>query len=96
MNPPASGLWVYLSASPLTWLTVTLVAYWIADRIGSADRALMWLRSLSGGTTIAIAGLGPGSAALWVMYLLTGLIVLALYAIAQQWQIGSTEESFVL
>ena len=39
---------------------------------------------------------GTASAALWVMYLLTGLIVLALYAIAQQWQIGSTEESFVL
>ncbi|MCA9967948.1 MAG: sugar ABC transporter permease, partial [Anaerolineales bacterium] len=39
---------------------------------------------------------GTASAALWVMYLLTSLIVLALYAIAQQWQIGSTEESFVL
>ena len=31
MTPPASGLWVYLSASPLTWLTVTLIAYWVAD-----------------------------------------------------------------
>ena len=52
---------------------------WIADRIGSADRALMWLRSLSGGTTIAIAGLGPGSAALWVIAVsvLAGLTVIS-------------------
>ena len=39
---------------------------------------------------------GAASAALWVMYLLTGLIVLALYFIARQWQIGTTEETFVL
>ncbi len=39
---------------------------------------------------------GSASAALWVMYVLTGLIVLALYFIARQWQIGTTEETFVL
>lgn len=39
---------------------------------------------------------GAASAALWVMYALTGLIVLALYFIARQWQIGTTEETFVL
>lgn len=39
---------------------------------------------------------GAASAALWVMYLLTGLIVLTLYIIARQWQIGTTEETFVL
>lgn len=39
---------------------------------------------------------GTASAALWVMYLLTGLIVLLLYVIARQWQIGVTEETFVL
>ncbi len=39
---------------------------------------------------------GAASAALWVMYALTGLIVLALYLIARQWQIGTTEETFVL
>lgn len=39
---------------------------------------------------------GTASAALWVMYLLTGLIVLLLYVIARQWQIGTTEETFVL
>lgn len=39
---------------------------------------------------------GTASAALWVMYVLTGLIVLALYIIARQWQIGTTEETFVL
>ncbi len=31
MNGPASQIWVYLSASPLTWLTVTLAAYIAAD-----------------------------------------------------------------
>lgn len=39
---------------------------------------------------------GAASAALWVLYALTGLIVLALYIIARQWQIGTTEETFVL
>jgi ABC-type sugar transport system permease subunit len=39
---------------------------------------------------------GTASAALWVMYLLTGLIVFVLYIIARQWQIGVTEETFVL
>ncbi len=39
---------------------------------------------------------GAASAALWVMYLLTGLIVLLLYIVARQWQIGTTEETFVL
>lgn len=39
---------------------------------------------------------GKASAALWVMYMLTGAIVLLLYVIARQWQIGATEETFVL
>jgi multiple sugar transport system permease protein len=39
---------------------------------------------------------GAASAALWVMYLLTGLIVVALYVIARQWNIGTSEETFVL
>lgn len=39
---------------------------------------------------------GTASAALWVMYLLTGLIVFVLYVVARQWQIGVTEETFVL
>ncbi len=39
---------------------------------------------------------GAASAALWVMYLLTGLLVLGLFIIARQWQIGTTEETFVL
>ena len=39
---------------------------------------------------------GTASAALWVMYLLTGLIVLLLYIVARQWNIGTTEETFVL
>ena len=39
---------------------------------------------------------GVASAALWVMYLLTGLIVILLYIIARQWDIGTTDETFVL
>lgn len=39
---------------------------------------------------------GTASAALWVMYALTGLIVVLLYVIARQWNIGTTDETFVL
>ena len=39
---------------------------------------------------------GTASAALWVLYALTGLIVLCLYVIARQWQIGTTDETFVI
>lgn len=35
MTSPVSGIWVYLSASPLLWLTVTLCAYWAADAIAA-------------------------------------------------------------
>ena len=30
------GLWVYLSRTPLLWLTVTLLAYVVADRLSAA------------------------------------------------------------
>ncbi|PSC02431.1 hypothetical protein SLNSH_24125 [Alsobacter soli] len=33
---PATQLWVYLSSSPLLWLTVTLAAYAVADRLSAA------------------------------------------------------------
>jgi len=39
---------------------------------------------------------GTASAALWLMYALTGLIVVFLYVIARQWKIGTTDETFVL
>ena len=39
---------------------------------------------------------GTASAALWVMYAITGLIVVALYIIAKQWNISTTEDSLVL
>lgn len=32
-SPALSTIWVYLSETPLLWLTVTLVAYWLADMI---------------------------------------------------------------
>lgn len=33
MNEPVSDLWVYLAASPLLWLTITLLAYVAADML---------------------------------------------------------------
>jgi multiple sugar transport system permease protein len=39
---------------------------------------------------------GTASAALWFLYGLTGLIVILLYLIARQWNIGTTDETFVL
>ncbi len=39
---------------------------------------------------------GTASAALWVMYALTGLIVLLIYLIASQWGIGSSDDHYVL
>jgi predicted murein hydrolase (TIGR00659 family) len=32
------ALWVYLSRTPLLWLTLTLSAYWLADRVSVASR----------------------------------------------------------
>ena len=34
--PDVAALWVYLSAEPLTWLTLTVAAYAVADRIAAA------------------------------------------------------------
>jgi multiple sugar transport system permease protein len=39
---------------------------------------------------------GTASAALWVLYGLTGIVVVFLYLIARQWDIGVTDETFVL
>lgn len=38
MRPEITQIWVYLSASPLTWLTATLAAYVIADRVAGAAK----------------------------------------------------------
>ena len=35
MKPDVTELWVYLSASPLLWLTATLAAYWIGDTLSA-------------------------------------------------------------
>jgi multiple sugar transport system permease protein len=39
---------------------------------------------------------GTATAALWVLYLLSGFFVLLVYLLARQWQIGLTEEQFLL
>jgi multiple sugar transport system permease protein len=39
---------------------------------------------------------GVASAALWALYLLTGLILIAVYLVARQWGVGMTEEEFLL
>ena len=38
MSSEITNIWVYLSASPLVWLTVTLAAYVVADRIAAAAK----------------------------------------------------------
>lgn len=39
---------------------------------------------------------GTASVALWVMYLLTGLIVLTLYVLGRQWRVSLTDDTLVL
>lgn len=39
---------------------------------------------------------GTASAALWVLYALTGLLVIGLYFIVKTWRIGITDETFLL
>ena len=43
-----------------------------------------------------LGSFGTAGAALWIMYAITGLIVVALYIIAKQWNIGTTDDTFVL
>ncbi len=43
-----------------------------------------------------LGAFGPASVALWVLYALTGVVVALLYVIARQWNVGTTEETFVL
>lgn len=37
LAPDQFALWVYLSRTPLLWLTLTLAAYWAADRVSVAS-----------------------------------------------------------
>jgi len=39
---------------------------------------------------------GVASAALWALYAVTGLLLGLVYAIARQWQVGTSEEEFLL
>lgn len=39
---------------------------------------------------------GVASAALWALYAVTGLLLALVYAIARQWQVGTSEEEFLL
>lgn len=43
MTPPISEIWVYLSASPLLGLTITLLAYQGLSGFISAPAATRWL-----------------------------------------------------
>jgi predicted murein hydrolase (TIGR00659 family) len=54
---PVSALWVYLSASPLLWLTVTLIAYGIAVRIYNASGMQAFVNPLVTATALVIAAL---------------------------------------
>ena len=39
---------------------------------------------------------GVASAALWALYVVTGLVLVLVYVVARQWQIGLSEEEFLL
>ena len=39
---------------------------------------------------------GQASAALWVLYALTGLLLVVVYLVARQWNVGTSEEDFLL
>ena len=39
---------------------------------------------------------GTASAALWVLYGMTGAVVIAIYVIARQWNVGTTDETLVI
>ena len=52
-----SALWVYLAASPLLWLTVTLIAYGVAFRIWQAAGTQPWLNPLPISVAIVIVAL---------------------------------------
>ncbi len=52
---------------------------WMADRIGSTGRMLVWLCFLSGGTMLLMAGFGPDTPAVWLVLVscLAGLTVIS-------------------
>ena len=39
---------------------------------------------------------GMASAALWVLYALTGVLLVVVYVVARQWNVGTSEEDFLL
>ena len=39
---------------------------------------------------------GVASAALWALYVVTGLLLILVYLVARQWQVGLSEEEFLL
>ena len=39
---------------------------------------------------------GLASAALWVLYALTGVLLVVVYVVARQWNVGTSEEDFLL
>ena len=39
---------------------------------------------------------GAAAAALWVLYVLTGLLLVLVYVVARQWNVGTSEEDFLL
>jgi predicted murein hydrolase (TIGR00659 family) len=52
-----TALWVYLAASPLLWLTLTLIAYGIAVRVWQATGTRPWLNPLVTSVAILIVAL---------------------------------------
>jgi multiple sugar transport system permease protein len=71
-----------------------LVSYLLTD--GGPYYSTFTLPHLVYEHSFALLSFGTASAALWVLYAITGLIVLLIYVIAHQWQFGTSEEPFVI
>ena len=57
-NDPFTALWVYLAASPLLWLSLTLVCYLIALRIYRLGGESPWLNPVA--IAVALQGFPRG------------------------------------
>ncbi len=81
------AIWLLQESFPTLWLMTQ----------GGPYYATFTLPQFVYEQAFGLLSFGVASAALWVLYLLTGGVVMVLYLIARQWQIGAMgEEPFVL
>lgn len=81
------AIWLLQESFPMVWLMTR----------GGPYYATFTLPQFVYEQAFGLLSFGVASAALWVLYLLTGGVVIVLYLIAQQWRIGAVgEDAFVL